>query len=96
MNVNTNEPLLLAHSEHFHQENKSNHTESQESHQEKIKTVNPGQNLTKQAPSSPIVIKMDAQSQAQTNNIWGVGEVIFVLLVISPLLLSSLKKIIHR
>ncbi|MEA5534807.1 hypothetical protein [Crocosphaera sp. XPORK-15E] len=96
MNVNTNEPLLLAHSEHFHQENKSNHTEIQESHYEKIDTITPGQNLTKQAPSPPIVIKMDAQSQAQTNNVWGLGEGIFVLLVIFPLLLSSLKKIIHR
>lgn len=78
----SNDPLLA----HLHH-----------SHPQPQKTVPapPEKESAVQSQASPIIIKMDAQSQIQNNNFWGLGEGIFVLLVIFPLLLSCLKKLIH-
>ncbi|GBF81711.1 hypothetical protein [Aphanothece sacrum] len=77
---------LLAHEGHVH----DNHSPKHELTPKIEKTQD---NST---TSSPVIIKIESAKNPEFNGVPGIGEIVFILLVIFPFILSSIKQWIHK
>lgn len=78
--------IILAHEGHSH----DNHSPKHELTPKIEKTQD---NTTR---SSPVIIKIESAKSPEFNGVPGIGEIAFILLVIFPFILSSIKQWIHK